>query len=179
MTDLSSSPAVGESGSTVELGRRLDFGPVCNLNLGLAQDAQGGVFGHSQDAFLASIETRLTQEMLRLVSPLREFARRSQLIREEIPNSAQFCKLVSAALPLISLHFVNAILESSKKNTFAGDGALYLKDIGLSLNDFVREIDLDGRKFMAIAVVERKSSDIFEEGVASLKSCQHCGSFHL
>ena len=175
MTDLTSSPVAGESNSIDGLG----CGPGRSLDAGLAQETQSGVFGHLQDALLASIETRLTQEMLRLVSPLREFARRSQLVREEIPNSAQFCKLISAALPLVSLHFANAILEGSKKNTFTGDGVLYLNDIGLSLNDFVREVDIDGRKFMAIALVERKSSDIFEEGVASLKSCQHCRGFHL
>jgi hypothetical protein len=154
-------------------------GPEVGLNTGFAQEAKGGVFGHAQDALLAGIETRLTQEMLRLVGPLREFARRSQLIRKEIPNEAQFCKLISASLPIISLHVANAFLESAKKNTFAGDGVLYLKDIGLGLNDVVREVDLEGRKFLAVALVERKSSDIFKEGVASLKSCNSCGGFHL
>jgi hypothetical protein len=154
-------------------------GPVVGLNTGFAQEAKRSVFGHAQDALLASIETRLTQEMLRLVGPLREFARRSQLIREEIPNEAQFCKLISAALPILSLHFANALLESAQKNTFAGDGVLYLKDIGLGLNDLVREVDLEGRKFLAVALVERKSSDIFKEGVASLKGCNSCGGFHL
>jgi hypothetical protein len=150
-----------------------------SLDGNLAQVAQSGVTADSQDALLASIETRLTQEMLRLIGPLREFARRSQLIREEIPDSAQFCKLVSAALPMIALHFCNAFLESAQKNTFAGDGVLYLNDIGLRLHDFVREVDIDGRKFMAIAHVQGKSSDIFKEGVASLKSCKSCGGFHL
>ena len=177
MTDLTVSPIPVGPASSGKDGHT-DRTALC-LDGGLAQEAQSGAFGHAQDALLADIETRLTQEMLRLVGPLREFARRSQLIREEIPDSAQFCKLISAALPIVSLQVANAFLESAKKNTFAGDGVLYLNDIGLRLNDFVREVDLDGRKFLAVALIERKSSDIFKEGVASLKSCNSCGGFHL
>lgn len=136
------------------------------------------VFTDEENALLSSIETRLAEEMVRLVFPLREFARRSQLISKEIPDNAHFCKLVSGLLPLVALQFSNALLQSVSKRTFVKDGRLYLEHLGLSLNDFIREVDLDGKKFLAVALIERELTKFDSIASASLKNCNHCGSFH-
>ena len=36
------------------------------------------------------------------------------------------------------------------------DGAEYLHELNLCLSDFVREVDLDGRSFLAIALVDKQ-----------------------
>ena len=153
--------------------RPLSKAPDCMTDI-----ADRRVFTDEENALLISIETRLAQEMVRLVGPLREFARRSQLISKELPDNAHFCKLVSSLLPLLALQFSNALLQGVRNRTFVCDGTLHLKDLGLGLNDFVRKIDLDGRQFLAVALIERKASDIDEVVQAGLKYCERCNSLH-
>lgn len=148
------------------------------VDLGSAHVAVGAEFGHAQDALLACIEARLAEEMIRLIGPVNEFAHRFQAISQEIPEGAQFCKLVSRVFPLIALQFSNALLMSQQKRIFAGDGVAHLQELGLCLQDFLREIHLDGRKFLAIALIESKPSEIFEVPQTNRPECEYCGRVH-
>lgn len=116
----------------------------------------------AQNDLLAGIEARLAEEMRGLALSLSEFGCRTKAIREEIPDSAQFCKLVAGCLPLFALQLSDAILRAPKGFTFEDDGALYLKQLGLELKDFVREIDLEGRKFLAVAFLDKSGSDVLD-----------------
>lgn len=100
-----------------------------------------------QNTLLSAIEARLTDEMLRLIEPLDQFGRRAQLISKEIPESAQFCKLVTISLGLLGFQLAYAIRKSCDTPVFLNDGREYLAKLGLELHEFVREVDLDGRRF--------------------------------
>jgi hypothetical protein len=131
----------------------------------------GGIFAEGtlgvavsglQNALLSSIEARLTHEVTGLIRALGEFGSRAQLIREEIPVEAECCKLVTGFLALVSLQLANTLGEGLDKPIFFDDGALYLSQLNLSLDDFIREIDLDGRRFLAISFIEKGASKVFD-----------------
>lgn len=110
-----------------------------------------------QDALLlADIEARLTNEMRGLVAALRQFSSRAQLLGEEIPERAHFCKLVTALLVLLSLQLSNAFGKDLDVPIFFDDGAEYLRKLNLSLGEFVRELTLDGRRFLAVALIDQQ-----------------------
>lgn len=131
-----------------------DFEPACGTE-GLAS-------ADEQNRLLAGIEARLTDEMRGLAGSLNQFALRTKAIREEIPDSAKFCKLVSGFFPLAAFHFSEALLSGTQRFTFEDDGALYLQKLGLEIQDFVRELDLEGRKFLAIAFLDKGGRDFLD-----------------
>ena len=115
----------------------------------------------NENAFLLSdIEARLAEEVRGLILSLTQFSGRAQSIGKEIPIDSQFCKLITSTLQLFALQVAVALGQGLNKPIFFDDGAHYLADLGLSLNDFIREIDLDGRKFMAIALIDKRSADV-------------------
>ena len=109
-------------------------------SLCLADRTDGECVVQGQDALLGSIEARLAEEMRRLVSALGEFGSRSQLIGEEIPSDAKFCKSVTVAFSLCSLQLAYALSQSMKRLVFADDGAEYLRQLGLGLDDLFRAL---------------------------------------
>ena len=125
-----------------------------------AEAAAGIPCIESQNALLASIEARLTEEVRGLVGALDQFSNRAKLIGELLPESAQFGKTVTSLLVLLSLQCSHAFRKGLDKPIFLDDGAEYLRELNLSLNDLVREISLDGRRFLAVALVEQGSSEI-------------------
>ncbi|ECG5643218.1 hypothetical protein E1K64_15860 [Salmonella enterica subsp. enterica serovar Poona] len=110
-----------------------------------------------KDNLLASIETRLTQEVRDLADALGRFSRNTQRLSHELPDTAHFGKSVTLFLSLGSLQLANALLQNRDKPLLLDDGIEYLRELGLSLNDFIREIELDGRKFLAIAFVNNSA----------------------
>lgn len=115
-----------------------------------------------QNTLLSSIEARLTDEMRGLALSLAEFGRRTKAIREEIPDGADFCKLVAGFLPLTAFQLSDAILRTPQGFTFEDDGAVYLKQLGLELKDFVREFDFEGRKFLAVAFLDKSGRNALD-----------------
>ncbi|GAB2471900.1 hypothetical protein GCM10027082_24270 [Comamonas humi] len=115
-----------------------------------------------ENALLAILEARLADEMRGLGLSLREFALRTKAIREEIPKSAKFCKLVAGFFPLAAFQLADALLSETQGFTFKDDGALYLKQLGLEIEDFVRELDLEGRKFLAVAFVDKSGRNVLD-----------------
>lgn len=115
-----------------------------------------------QAEVLSDIEARLTGEMRGLVGALTEFSGRAKLIGEEIPANAQFCKVVTGFLVLFGLQVANALGKGMDEPVFADDGALYLKKLGLQLNDLLREVNLDGRRFLAIALPDQGTGHVFD-----------------
>lgn len=149
---ISSNPRAGTAG---DAGRR-GFG----VQPDLAQTAVGEPPLQAQDALLASIEARLTQEVRGLIASLAEFGSRAQLIGEAIPDNAKFCKAVTALLSVLSLQLAHSLSQGVDLPIFLDDGAEYLRKLHLSLDDLVREIDLDGRRFLAVALIEKSSAEI-------------------
>ena len=134
-------------GCSIELDRHFPLAGVAD-----AVDASG-----TQDALLLTdIEARLTNEVRGLIDALREFGSRAQLVCKEIPDNAHFTKLVSSSFILMSLQLAYALHKGLDKPIFFDDGVEYLRELKLCLSDFVREIDLDGRRFLAIALIDQK-----------------------
>lgn len=128
-----------------------------NLDLGVATAADAPKALHAQDALLlADIEARLTDEMRGLVAALHQFGCRTELIRQEIPEGAHFCKSVTAFLTLLSFQLAYSFGKDLDTPIFFDDGAEYLRKLNLSLGDFVRELTLDGRRFLAVALIDQQ-----------------------
>lgn len=146
--ESSTLPSEG-GGGTRGLGLRLD------RNDELAEAADTEAAREAQNALLASIEARLTEEVRGLVDALREFAGRTQAIGEELPDSAKFCKLVTLALTATSFQLAYSFSKDADRLIFADDGCEYLANLGLKLEDLFRKLELDGRKFLAIALIDQ------------------------
>lgn len=123
---------------------------------GVAQAALGVQQADLKNALLAGVEARLTQKVRGLVSALDQFGRRTQLIGKDFPDCAKFCKLVAGSLTLLGFQFAYAFDKGLDTPIFFDDGAKYLADLGLGLDEFVREIDLDGRRFLAVALIDQQ-----------------------
>lgn len=137
---------------------RVEFG---DSGVGLARGAGGSVAVDAQDALvLADIEARLTKEVRGFVLALNQFGCRTQAISKEVPDSAQFCKLVAIFLGLVSFQLANALGKDLDKPIFFDDGRQYLTDLGLSLNELFREVNLDDHRFLAVAFVDQKPAQV-------------------
>ncbi|HED4144246.1 hypothetical protein [Klebsiella quasipneumoniae] len=112
----------------------------------------------SEDNLLPRIEARLAEEVSDLVSALRKFGLGTQRISEELPVSSEFGKLITSFFSASSLQLANALLQSKDRPLLLDDGAMQLYELGLSLNDFIREVDLEGRKYLAIALINKSFS---------------------
>lgn len=138
-------------------GQGRGSGVELDLHFSVAGIAETVDASGAQDALLlADIEARLANEVWRLVDALREFGSRAQLVCKEIPDNAHFTKLVSSSFILMSLQLAYALHKGLDKPIFFDDGVEYLRELKLCLSDFVREIDLDGRRFLAIALIDQK-----------------------
>ena len=109
---------------------------------------------------LACLEARLAHEVADLVGALEQFSRRAQAIGEELPFNAQFGKLVTLLLSSMTLQLAQALLKDGDIPVLRDDGALYLQKLGLGLNDFLREVDLEGRRFLAVALIDKQPHQV-------------------
>ncbi len=160
--------------ASIPSGERIvDPGSVCpgaggrlglDLNAAVADRAAGDPSHNLQHALLVGVEARLAQEVRGLIGALGQFAGRAQCIGEELPSSSHFGKLVTGFLSLLSLQFAYSLGKGLDKPILLDDGAEYLRELRLSLDDLVREIDLDGRRFLAVAFVEQRSAEVFGGG---------------
>jgi hypothetical protein len=150
------SPIPNEATAAFGTGR-LSGRPDLDLNLDATAIANAPPALHAQDALLlADIETRLTREVRGLVAALHKFGSRAQLMGKEIPESAKFCKSVTLLLTLLSFQLAYSFGKDLDTPIFFDDGAEYLRKLNLSLSDFVRELTLDGRRFLAVALVDQQ-----------------------
>lgn len=109
---------------------------------------------------LASIETRLTDEVICLANTLTTFSSNVQLISKELPDTAQFSKAVAALFSLCGLQLGNALLKSCDTPVLFDDGAEYLRQLGLGMKDLFREISLDDRRFLAVALIDKPADQV-------------------
>ncbi|WP_162598159.1 hypothetical protein [Pseudomonas aeruginosa] len=132
-----------------------DLGQGDSVVAGRADQAMGPPDDLEYRLVLSDIEAGLTEEMRRLVLALAEFADRAKLIGESVPTDAHFTKLVTQLFALLGFQVANALGKSMDRSIFFDDGRQYLADLGLSLNEFIREVDLDGRRFLAVALIDK------------------------
>jgi hypothetical protein len=109
---------------------------------------------------LSTLEARLAGEVRNLCAALLQFSRITQGIGEELPLSSNFGKNVTLFLSLGSLHVAQALLQRPDAPLLVDDGAQQLGEMGLSLDEFVRELNLDGRRFLAVALVDKQTRQV-------------------
>lgn len=161
LASLSSPQALPLTPNTTDRPAALDADKLRgNAGSNLAHGAGAAELTEVQNALFASIEARLANEMLRLVDSVNEFARQSQLIGKEIPDNAHFCKLITSSIGLLALQLAQALRKSANTPIFLDDGAGYLDKMGLELTDLFREVNLDGRNFLAVAFIDQASGDV-------------------
>lgn len=140
-------------------------GSVFHLHSCAACAANAPVSLDAQDALvLANVEARLTEEVRGLIAALNQFSGRAQGICVEIPDAAHFSKLVTSFLGLLGFQLAHALGKGLDKPIFFDDGAEYLRELNLCLSDFVREVDLDGRRFLAVAFVDEQARKLGSSG---------------
>ena len=136
-------------------------GSVFHLDFGVADAANARNSLNAKDAFvLANVEARLTEEVRGLIAALLQFGGRAQGICVEIPDAAHFSKLVTSFLGLLGFQLAHALGKGLDKPIFFDDGAEYLRELNLCLSDFVREVDLDGRRFLAVAFIDEQAREL-------------------
>lgn len=161
----SRSTQIGATSNDVAIQGRggLDVVGFAGLAPGLAQEALPVTLTVvDQNTLLAGIEARLAEEVRGFARTVAEFGLRTKTIREEIPESAKFCKLVSGFFPLVAFQISDALVRSPQGFTFQDDGALYLQQLGLELKDFVREVNLEGRNFLAVAFLDKRGRNVLD-----------------
>lgn len=157
-------PPSGERGGLTSAAGRCGGGGL-DLDFGVAGAASANTALNAQDALvLTNIEARLTEEVRGLISSLNQFSGRTQGICVEIPDAAHFSKLVTSFLGLLGFQLAHALGKGLDKPIFFDDGAEYLRELNLCLSDFVREVDLDGRRFLAVAFVDEQARELGSAG---------------
>lgn len=110
----------------------------------------------AQDALEAEFEAGLTKEVRGLIAALRKFAAGTQLVCKSAPASADFSKDVALLLSLASMHFVDLLSQSLYDGVFADGGFGYLQQVGLGAQRLFRQLELDGRQFLAVALPDEQ-----------------------
>ena len=144
-------------------------GPAAGVDLGavLADGALPvAVPITSQDDLLARLEARLADGMLDFSSALLEFARVSQSIHKELPLSAEFGKHITFFFSTFCLQFAYALFKDRDVPLLLDDGAQHLHKLGLSVDELFRELEVDGRRFLAIALVEQGAAHVLKDAQA-------------
>lgn len=113
-----------------------------------------------QGDLLATLETRLADEVLDIATALLKFGSATQAIGKELPLTSHFGKLVTVLLSSFSLQFAYALLKGKDKPLLLDDGDQHLAELGLQVEQFVREVSLDGRRFLAVALLDEQAAQL-------------------
>ena len=107
-----------------------------------------------------NVNARLANEVRGLVLVLEQFGRATKAIGEDLGPDAEFGKLIALFLALLGFQLANAFGQDLDSSIFVDDGRQYLAELGLSLEQAFREVDLDGRRFLAIALREQRAPQL-------------------
>ena len=105
------------------------------------------------------IETRLTDEMRRFGVFFAESAVRLRAISEDARDDLD--KLIAASQRLLLLELSNAILKSMRECSSFAEYVDHLGELELGVRDAFREVVLDGRKFVCIALTDERAREFF------------------
>jgi hypothetical protein len=111
------------------------------------------------DDLSPSVEARLTEEVDRLITALRQFAARAKSIGEAAPGGG-LDQLVPVLFSLVGLQFANAFSRDTKGLGLLCCSPEYFEQLHLKLSDAVREVRLDGRRFLAVALVDQEAGEL-------------------
>lgn len=102
---------------------------------------------------VSRLEAWLADEVGQLVGALQQFSGATQAIRKELPSDAHYGQLITLFLGTASLQLAYALLKDGNLPLLLDDGAQHLQKLGLDLDQLFREFEVDGRRFLAVALV--------------------------
>ena len=105
------------------------------------------------------IETRLTDEMRRFGAFFAESAVRLRAIGEDARDDLD--KLIAASQRLFLLELSNAILKSMRECSSLAEYVDHLGELELGVRDAFREVVLEGRKFVCVALTDERAREFF------------------
>lgn len=132
-----------------------------------------------QDDFSVSVETRLTQEVGRLIASLAQSAGVFQSIREDVPREREFVQLIAGALGMFCLGMADALVQGRNEQILLDDGREYLAELGLNVGELFREVTLDGRRYACIACVDCARKEVFKRADAGDGGGDRGGDVHV
>lgn len=112
-----------------------------------------------QNSLDALVEARLADEVRRLALALAESGRRFQAIRKGAAG-AELGKLVAVTLELIALQISNLFFQLGNSPGSLDEYCEKLGELGLGIDDVFRELTLDGRKFLCVALIDQPANDL-------------------
>lgn len=116
-----------------------------------------------ENSLLAAIEARLTEEMLSLIRALQQFGRAAQRISVELPDSTNGAQAISLLFAGGSFETAYFLAKSLDNFSLAGDCVEYFHRLDLDIQQSFREVDLDGKRFLAIALTDKCKSRRFKQ----------------
>ncbi len=119
-------------------------------------------FGVECQPLSPEIEARMASEVRGLVAALVQFAGRTKLIHEEIPAEARFGKAIAFFLSCCGFQFANTLGLSLVRGIFRDGGREYISQLDLDVKDLFREVSLDGRRFLAVALTDEGERKVFD-----------------
>ena len=142
----SSPPSVLSEGKTTAVTDKLERHAV------LAQPLECGTNP-------SKVEARLTDEMRRFGVFFADAADRLRAISEDAGDNLD--KLVVASQRLFLLQLSDSILQSMRKCSSLAEYVDHLGELELGLGDAFREVVLDGRKFLCVALTDERAREFF------------------
>lgn len=115
---------------------------------------------------LAGLEARLADGVRDLAGALLKFGGITQAVHKELPLGSEFGKHITLLFGTVSLQFAYALLKDGDLPLLLDDGAQHLHKLGLGVNELFRELDMDGRRFLAVALVEQGAAEVLEHSEA-------------
>ncbi|MFN3987605.1 MAG: hypothetical protein ACK4KV_19110 [Rhodocyclaceae bacterium] len=119
-----------------------------------------------QDDLLAHLETRLAGEMRDFVGALLKLSRGAEAVRKELPLTSHFGQYITLFLSTLSLQIAHALLKDGDLPLLLDDGAQHLQKMGLRLDELFRELVVDGRRFLAVALPNQQPTQFYQRGDA-------------
>ena len=134
------------------------LGAFAERDLGFAHGASGVGPLHLKNSLPPGVEARLADEVGGLIAALTEFGSRTKLISEGFPDGSDPRQAIPLFLSLCSFQIAVALGEAMNCGVFVDDSREYLRKLDLSCGDLFRQLDLDGRRFLAVALVHESAN---------------------
>lgn len=134
--------------------------PRCEVTSGAAPvESAIDALALQHNAMATDIEARLTCEMRRFGTFCRDASDRLKAIGEDAGDDLG--ELVAASQRLLLLELSNAILQSMRECSSFAEYVDHLGELELGVRDAFREVVLDGRKFVCIALTDERAREFF------------------
>lgn len=107
-----------------------------------------------------AVQARLTEEVLRLVAALTQFARGAQAVAESPAAVGQLDKPVAQTLALVGFQLSNSFARDPKGFGLLACSLDDVQKMELNMRQLFHELQLDGRRFLAVALCDQSGNEV-------------------